>query len=130
MNDIPDPPPEPAEEPSPPRHDGSALRQAVLFPNFYVWLFFLSSLDIMLTWIVLYWGGQEVNVLADWVVQRWGLPGMVTFKFVLVTFVVCICEIVGRRNHATGRKLAEWAVAISTIPVALAFVLLLVRVYG
>jgi hypothetical protein len=101
----------------------------VLYPDVYVWYVLLASLDIMLTWVVLHLGGREVNTVADWVIDRWGAPGIVSYKFGLVMLVVGICEFVGRRNGRTGRKLAEWAVAVSSIPVILAFVQLLLKIH-
>lgn len=105
----------------PPGSRRGVLRRAALYPNIYAWFVFLSAMDIMLTCIVLYFGGTEVNVLADWVFQRWGLPGMVVYKFLLVVFVVMICEIVGRLNMPRGRRLAKWAVVVTAVPVVLAF---------
>lgn len=108
---------------------GSVRTRPVLHPNLYVWFVFLSSLDLMLTWIVLHLDGVEVNILANWVIDRYGLFGAVSFKFGLVALVVCICEAVGRRQPTTGRSLAQWAVAISLVPVVLAFVQLLLEVF-
>jgi len=103
------------------------LRRVALFPNCYVWYVFFAALDVMLTTVVLHLGGSEVNLLADWVLTRYDLPGVVTFKFSLVVLVVCICETVGRRHYRVGRKLAEWAVAITAIPVILALVQILIE---
>ena len=94
----------------------------MLFENLYVWFIFVSSLDIMLTAVVLSFGGREVNGLAAVALNRFGLPGMVVFKFLLVTFVICICEIVGQKAPKTGRRLAEWAVALTCVPLVLALV--------
>ena len=106
---------------TPPGPRRGVLRRAALYPNIYAWFVFLSAMDIMLTCIVLYFGGREVNILADWVFQRWGLPGMVVYKFLLVVFVVMICEIVGRLSMRRGRRLAKWAVVVTAVPVVLAF---------
>jgi hypothetical protein len=103
------------------------LRRAVLYPDLYPWYVLLASLDIMLTWVVLHLGGRELNHVADWVLNRWDLPGMVIFKFSLVTLVVVICEVVGHVRGPLGRKLAEWAVAVTAIPVVVAAVQLFVR---
>src|SRR3954452_10469409 len=89
----------------------------VLYPNEYAWLIFVSALDVMLTWIILYTGGYENHVLADAVVGRFGLPGLVLFKFALVLLVIIICETVGRRKPITGRRLALAAIAITCLPV-------------
>jgi hypothetical protein len=95
------------------------------YPNHYVWFVFLASLDIMLTWIILLLDGRELNPLADAVIRHLSLPGLVGFKFCLVVGVVVVAEVVGRRNNKAGRKLAEWFVAISAIPVVVALVQLL-----
>jgi len=108
----------------------SVWGRAVLYPNVYVWYVLLASLDVMLTAVILAAGGYEMNLLADRVLHRWGLPGLVGFKFSLVLLVVAICEVVGRRNDRTGRKLAEWAVAITAIPVVVSLVQLLVLVHA
>lgn len=106
-----------------------AFGGTVLYANAYVWYVLLASLDIMLTTVIMAADGHELNSVADRVIQRWGLPGLVVFKFAFVLLVIFICEIVGRRNDKTGRRLAEWSVAITAIPVVISIVQLLVLVY-
>lgn len=118
---------------SPPSATESRPRPGpVRYPNAYAWFVLLATLDIVLTYLILhpvmYAGdldmtesrGAEANAVARWVIERWDVPGMVAFKFALVLFVVLICEAIGRRRAATGRRLAEWAVAITAIPVVVA----------
>jgi hypothetical protein len=93
--------------------------RTVLYPGRYVWYIFLSALDLMLTWVVLHLEGQELNVVAAWVIHRYDLRGLVVFKFVLVVTVILICEIVGRRNDRAGRILAIVAAGVTAIPVCL-----------
>ena len=50
----------------------SKPRSYVLYPQAYIWFVFLSAMDVCMTVMVLHWGGSEVNVLADAVIQRWG----------------------------------------------------------
>lgn len=102
------------------------LFRRCLFPNLYTWLVFLAAMDVIFTTLILWIGGREVNWLADRVLQRFGVPGAVAMKFSAVILVVIICEFIGRLRHPTGRRLAEWSVAISTVPVALAFIQLAV----
>ena len=97
----------------------------MLYQQAYAWFVLVSALDIMLTWTVLFLGGEEVNVLADLVIAHAGARGIVIYKFCLVVFVVLICEVVGRRNARLGRQLARWSVAATAIPVALSLVQLL-----
>ena len=99
----------------------------MLYPQRYIWLVFVSALDVMLTWIVLHRGGREVNALADAIIKRFDIIGLVLFKFVIVAGVILICEVAGRRKPEAGRRLAEWGIAITSIPVIWSFVLLLTR---
>lgn len=109
-------------------------RRSVLYPNAYVWFIFVAALDIMLTYLILNPAmfshdmdmtmprGSETNALADWVINRWDVPGMVVFKFLLVILVIGLCEIIGRYRDDTGRMLARWAIAVTSIPVLLALI--------
>ena len=96
----------------------------VLYENHYTWFVFVSALDVMLTWVILHAGGREANHLAAAVLDRFGLEGLVVFKFALVILVIAICEVVGRKNIATGRRLASWAVALTCVPLLVAVGLL------
>ncbi len=40
------------------------------FQELYIWLIFVSSLDIMLTWVILRNGGEEVNPVAELVIEK------------------------------------------------------------
>lgn len=103
----------------------SILTRSMLYPEVYVWYVFLASLDIMLTWLILRMGGREENALAKWIISHGGLVGAVLFKFGAVVLVVLICEYIGRRRAKTGRRVAEWAIALTAIPVVVAIVQLL-----
>ncbi|MBN2448274.1 MAG: hypothetical protein JXO22_16225 [Phycisphaerae bacterium] len=107
----------------------SFLRDAVLYPQIYLWYVLFASLDIMVTWVVLHFGGAEVNPAGQWVIARYNLAGLVVYKFALVMFVILICEIVGRRRERMGHRLAEWAVAITAIPVVIGLTQLLRSVF-
>ncbi|MBI1368061.1 MAG: hypothetical protein GC162_05345 [Planctomycetes bacterium] len=104
--------------------------RSVRYPDLYTWFVFLSALDVMCTWIVLKFGGAEVNFLAQWIIHLGGLWGMIAFKFLVVTLVLFACEYVGRRNAASGRRVATWAVALNALPVILALSMLTARTHG
>lgn len=99
------------------------------YPNAYVWFVFVSAMDIMLTWAVLTAGGTEANPIAKTVIDQWGLPGAIGFKFSLVLFVILVCEIAGRRRDRTGRGLAYLAVGVSSVPVLWSLSLLATHVF-
>jgi hypothetical protein len=103
------------------------VQPPVLYPTHYVWLVFASALDIMFTWIVLHFGGWEVNGVAQRVLERYGLPGIVLFKFAMVTLVIVLCESIGRINNPAGRRLATAAIILTFLPVTLAALQLLLH---
>jgi len=102
----------------------------MLHPRHYTWFVFLSAMDIMFTWVLILLGGAEANPIADAVLQHGGLPSLVVFKFCLVMLVVILCEWTTRKNPRSGLRLAEWAVAITAIPVVVAGALLMAAVHG
>jgi hypothetical protein len=90
----------------------------------YVWLIFVSSLDIMLTWQILRSGGEEVNPVARLVIEGWGLGGAVLFKFALMLFVIISCEVIGRQKDRLARNLIYFAIAVSAFPPVWSFILM------
>lgn len=90
----------------------------------------MAAMDIMMTYIILSpaFEGVEVNVLADWILRSGGFYAAIVFKLAIVAMVITICEVVGRRHFGKGRRLAEWSVAITAIPVIASFAQLLVDV--
>ena len=95
-----------------------------LYPNRYVWFVLLSTLDLLMTFVILWLDGREANGVADWVLRQYGIGGMTIFKFALVAFVVLLCEVVGRHDDRAGRRLAEWSIALTCVPVVIALLLL------
>ncbi len=114
----------PQNESGPPKR-GSRF-SPVLYPNIYTWYVLVASLDIMLTWVILHFGGHEVNLLADHIIRTYGLPGTVIFKYGSVMLVVLICEFVGRARYDTGRRLAKAAILLTLVPVVWALIQLTV----
>lgn len=96
------------------------------YPSVYLFFVIVSAWDLIYTWVILSMGGREVNVIANAVLNAHGYTGMVAFKFTLVVLVVLLCELIGRRNDRTGRRLAIWAAAVTCFPVAFAIAQLLV----
>ncbi len=90
------------------------------FQNAYVWLVFVSSLDIMLTWLILNLGGMELNPIADAILLSTGFHGMIAFKFAVIVLFVVLCETVGRLRYKRGRWLSRVAVVICAAPVVVA----------
>jgi len=100
------------------------LSRHMHYPNAYVWLLLFSALDVMLTWVILLFNGQEVNPVARWVIDKYELTGMIVYKFSLIVFFIIICEIVGTLKENTGWVLSRISVMIATVPVFWALYLL------
>ncbi|MCZ6835138.1 MAG: DUF5658 family protein [Planctomycetota bacterium] len=99
------------------------------YPRAYVWLIFISAIDIICTWIILVkHEGNEANPIVAWVIENFGSTGMIVFKFSLMIFVIVICEIVGRKKDRTGMRLAWTGVAISALPLMVSVMLVLERI--
>ena len=107
------------------------LRVPMRYPNEYVWLVFVSAMDLIMTWIILKrYGGYEANQVADFVITRFGSTGLVLFKFTIVMFVIIVCEIVGRQNESRGRWLARVGVGISALPLGVSLFIVLRNLAG
>jgi hypothetical protein len=94
------------------------------FQEHYIWLIFVGSLDIMLTWVILRNGGEEVNPVARLVIDMWGLNGAIAFKFALMLFVIVSCEIIARVRPVTATLLIWFGVLVSAFPPVWSVVLL------
>ncbi len=109
-------------------HGRWGLATAMRYPISYACFVFVSALDIMLTWRILEEGGTEVNPIARGVIDSWGLPGAIGFKFSLMLFVIVVCEAAGRSRDRLGRGLALVSVGISALPVTYSLGLLVYHI--
>lgn len=116
------------------------------YPNEYVWLVFVSSMDVVLTWLILNGlEGEEINPVAKFILEGFkgvssnpfdnsvlnlvGYNGLILFKFCLILFVMLVCEFVGRRSDRAGRRLARFGVLVSALPMLVSFFLLFTEVF-
>lgn len=104
---------------------------AMLCPDAYVWMIFLATLDVILTALVLSFGGdvngasaEEINPIARLIIDHWQMAGAMAFKFALVLLAIVLCEIVARRRPAVGKRLAWTCVLLSAVPVVWSLALL------
>lgn len=100
-----------------PARAAGSWRVPVCHPNLYMWLVFVSALDVIMTRVILFFGGTEINPIADFIIANWGRLGMSIFKFTIVAFVIIVCEFISRRNMIASRRLAIASIAISVVPV-------------
>lgn len=104
-----------------------AVKPGVRYPNLYTWFVFVSALDAMFTYIVLHFGGAEANRLAAGVLEQWGFRGMVVYKFALITLVIVLCEVIGRKDDAWGRFLGFFGIALTCVPLVVALSILSIK---
>jgi len=96
------------------------------YPRAYTWLVLLSALDLILTGLVLqFWGGEEVNPIAAYVIDEFGFGWTIAFKFGMMLLAMIMCEFAGRRHDRVGRRLAIACVLINAVPVVWTLGLLL-----
>lgn len=105
--------------------DRGATPAGVLYPDLYVWFIFLAILDAVCTAVILGLDGREENALAAWIIHHGGYAAVVIYKFVLVSVVLVICEVLGRRRGSLGRFVAGLGVAMTSVPVAIALIQLM-----
>jgi hypothetical protein len=101
------------------RHDrapGAAWRP--VFPNRCLLFATLGLCDFVITSVILSLGGEECNQIANWLLEHAGLAGAAVFKFTIVALVIAMVEWITRRDAAAGRRLANYALVISAVPVA------------
>ena len=73
----------------------------------------VSALDLMMTSLLLRQPHfTEANPVALLFLSRWGLPGMVWFKFGMVAFVTALTQTIARHRPETARRLLDFATVI------------------
>lgn len=85
--------------------------------NDTVYFILINCLDIFMTYILLRFGGMEVNPVANFFLHRWNFSGLVAFKMAIVAFVLLLAHVVARHNERKGRILLGTGSAIVLIVV-------------
>ncbi|MEZ6124894.1 MAG: DUF5658 family protein [Planctomycetaceae bacterium] len=88
-------------------------RRHLLYETELSWFILVGALDVFMTYLLLRFSAEgrtqnpfiEGNPVARWVLHRWGLRGMVIFKFAMIALVAAIAEFVGQQRSETGRNL-------------------------
>ena len=94
----------------------TAVRQRkLLLESETAWFALASALDFIMTYIMLWHtdaGFIESNPIAVFFLHHWGLKGLFTFKLVVVTFVIVLCQIIARHNYQRARGVLYISTAI------------------
>lgn len=107
-------------------------RKSLLFETELSWFILVGALDVFMTYLILRSSAEgrtsnvliEGNPIARAILVRWGISGMVYFKFGMIAFVVVIAELIGHHRPAAGRGLLRVGTLIVAAVVAYSFVLL------
>lgn len=80
--------------------------------------------DVVLTGLAFSFGAREVNVAANWILSRFDLVGMVIYKFVLVTFILLVCQYIHPTHPRTARMVLlmgslAYGVLVASVTIAL-----------
>jgi len=102
------------------RLTASGVYEALKLPLIYAGFICLSAMDGLCTGIILQLGGTEVNPIADAVLSRFGFPGMIAFKFLLVTLIIVCCEQIMRVRPRVARTVMGICIVVTLVPVMVA----------
>lgn len=95
-------------------------QSSLLYETELSWFILVGALDVFMTYLILRYSAEgrtqnrliEGNPVARWVLQTWGIRGMVTFKFIMVAIVAVIAEAVGRKRPHVGRNLLRFGTLV------------------
>ena len=107
-------------------------QSSLLFETELSWFILVGALDVFMTYLVLRYSAEgrtnnvmiEGNPVARWILHRWGIRGMVTFKFLMIAVVAVIAEVVGVHRPALGRNLLRLGTLVVGGVVIYSFLLL------
>lgn len=75
----------------------------------YAGFLLLNMFDLFLTGYIFRHGGEEVNPVGIWVMDRFGMSGFAVFKFAMVAFAILIIEVIYRLRPDRARSLLNTA---------------------
>lgn len=105
-------------------HDPSARfqRSSLLFGKFHhepetLLYVVLSAADLLITYFLLHQDHDnlrfvESNPVARFFLDRWGISGMIYFKFSMVAFVCLVTQIIARWRPVTARLVLWFAIVV------------------
>jgi len=93
----------------------------------------VSALDVFMTYLALRYSEEgktsrvigEGNAIAGYFINRWGIRGMVYFKFAGVTVVVLLAQIIAQHKMTSARRLLNFGSIVVSCVVIYSLVLLL-----
>ncbi len=106
----------PATDPQPPRtqpaRSGKERKSASNFltrklplQNQTTLFILINTLDIFMTYILMQFGANEANPIANYFFQKYNIKGMIFFKLMIVAAVCVIAQIVATKSIGKGKNL-------------------------
>ena len=90
------------------------------------WFILVNALDVFMTIILLNLEDfRESNLIANLVLERWGMRGMVYFKFGIVAFITVVAQIAATKSLALGRGLLNFGTFVTACVVVYSSYLLI-----
>ncbi len=66
---------------------------------------FVNVLDIYLTYLLLNFGGDETNPIANFFFRRWNIRGLIAFKMAIVALVCVAAQLIALKNPRRAKQL-------------------------
>lgn len=83
------------------------------FENEITLYIFVSALDVFMTYILMRSGTfKEGNPIARYFFDRWGMKGMIYFKFGMVAFVIVLAQIIATKRPKAAHMLLKFATLV------------------
>ncbi len=102
-----------SEQKRPRKKTASPLGTSLPLETETVWFVLVSALDVFMTYLLIQQPGfTEGNPVAAYFLNRWGIKGMVYFKFFMVAFVAVISQIIARTREETAARLLQFATLV------------------
>ena len=81
---------------------------------------FANAMDLFVTYLALNLSASgrtsrpiaEGNPIPLWFINRWGVKGMVYFKFAMVVFIVLLAQYVAQRKMTSARRLLNFGTVV------------------
>jgi hypothetical protein len=93
------------------------FKRDVVLAQEYLGFLLLNLFDLMMTGYIFRHSGQEANGLALWVLHHFGLMGFAIFKFLMVVFIILICEAISFHSVTRAKQVITGACVLYVLVV-------------
>lgn len=123
----------PEQEESTPAQSGGWMHKALPLESETSRFILVSVLDIVMTYLVIRYSHEgrteikigEGNPIPALFLSRWGIPGMIVFKMIIVAFVTLLAQVIARFSIHKARFMLNFGTVIVSVVVLYSLWLLL-----